>query len=60
MGDGGGEGLGILIYLVIIAIAIIILILVILTIGSIIGALFGGGTALSNYYKSFRSNVAVR
>jgi preprotein translocase subunit SecG len=55
-GDGGGA----IIALIIIVIAIICAIIIVCTIGTIVGALFGGGTAVSNYHKSFKNNVALR
>jgi preprotein translocase subunit SecG len=54
--DAGGA----LIALIIIVIAIICAIIIICTIGTILGAIFGGGTAVSNYHKSFKNNVALR
>jgi hypothetical protein len=59
MGNNNEAG-GALIALILIIIAIICAIIIICTIGTIVGALFGGGTALSNYHKSFKNNVALR
>jgi hypothetical protein len=57
MSDNEGGGI---IALIIIIIAIICAIIIICTVGLIAGALFGGGTAVSNYYKAFKNNVALR
>ncbi|MCK9631960.1 MAG: hypothetical protein M0R30_09985 [Methanoregula sp.] len=59
MGDEGGA-IGIIIAAIIIVIIVVMIISVIIAISAVIGTLFGGGTAVSNYYKSFRSNVALR
>ena len=59
MGNNNEAG-GALIAVILIIIAIICAIIIICTIGTIVGALFGGGTAVSNYHKSFKNNVALR
>jgi hypothetical protein len=59
MGNNNEAG-GALIALILIIIAIICAIIIICTIGTIVGALFGGGTAVSNYHKSFKNNVVLR
>lgn len=57
---GNNEAGGELIAIILIILAIICAIIIICTIGTIVGALFGGGTAVSNYHKSFKNNVALR
>lgn len=59
MGDNNEAG-GAAMAIIIIVIAIICAIIIVCTIGTIVGALFGGGTAVSNYHKSFKNNVALR
>lgn len=59
MSDNNNAG-GAVIAFIIIVIAIICAIIIVCTIGTIVGALFGGGTAVSNYHKSFKNNVALR
>lgn len=62
-----GEAIGALIVLVLVVVVVAIivtiiisLLTIILSIGTISGVLFGGGTAISNYYHAFRNNVALR
>jgi preprotein translocase subunit SecG len=57
---GDAEAGGAAIAFIIIVIAIICAVILVCTLGTIIGALFGGGTAVSNYHKSFKNNVAFR